>query len=500
MHPVADDTLVPNVDKFFIDGEWIKPSSSDMFDVVAPATEKPFFRVAEAREADIERAVAAARKAFDSGPWPLMRPQQRGAYLAAIADRLAEKTDGAGKVWSSEVGVVYRVSQYLMAGMPDVLRYYASLGDTYPFEERHAPALGEGHALLIREAVGVVAAIVPWNAPLSIALYKVAPALLAGCTVVLKASPEAPGELYLLAEAIREAGLPKGVFNIVTAGREVSEYLVRHASVDKVSFTGSSVAGRKIASICGERIARVTLELGGKSAAIICDDYDAGVAAQVIANSTSLASNQVCAALSRVIVSRSRHDEVVEALSATFRAIRVGDPFDPQTQMGPLAMARQRDRVEHYVATGLREGATLAAGGGRPSALECGYYVEPTVFANVDNSSTIAQEEIFGPVVTVIAAENEAQTVALANASIFGLGGSVFTHDADKAYQFARRLRTGTIGHNGFKADFSIAFGGFKQSGIGREGGKEGLMPYLETKTVILDAEPTSMSVDQGPR
>jgi len=284
--------------------------------------------------------------------------------------------------------------------------------------------------------------------------------------------------------------LPAGVLNVVTADREVSELLVRDRRVDKITFTGSTAAGRRIASICGERIARCTLELGGKSAALILDDMDLGEAAATLARAECSLSGQVCSSLTRIVVSRGRHDELVEALATACSEVRVGDPFDPATQMGPLVSERQRDRVEGYIAKGLADGAVLAAGGGRPGHLDRGYYVEPTVFAHVDNASTLAQEEIFGPVLTVIAADDEDQIVSIANDSIYGLNASVFTPDVDRARSVARRLRTGTVGHNAFRTDFGMAFGGFKQSGIGREGGTEGLLPFLETKSVILEGIP----------
>jgi len=280
------------------------------------------------------------------------------------------------------------------------------------------------------------------------------------------------------------------VLNILTAEREVSELLVRHHGVDKVTFTGSTAAGRKIASICGDRIARCTLELGGKSAAVILDDYDIGTAAKTIAGRATYLTGQVCSSLTRIVVTRSRHDELVEALSANFQKVKVGDPFDPACEMGPLAMRRQRDRVEGYIEKGKAEGATLATGGGRPAHLNRGFFIEPTVFGNVDNHSTIAREEIFGPVLSVIPAENEKNAVEIANDTIYGLNASVFTNDIERAYATARELRSGTVGHNSFRTDFSIAFGGFKQSGIGREGGTEGLLPFLEAKTVILDEMP----------
>jgi aldehyde dehydrogenase (NAD+) len=265
---------------------------------------------------------------------------------------------------------------------------------------------------------------------------------------------------------------------------------VRDPRVDKISFTGSTAAGRRIASICGERIARVTLELGGKSAAVVLDDFDVEEAAKAITGPACLMSGQVCSSLTRIVVNRSRHDDLVEALSASFSRVRVGDPFEPTSQMGPLAMRRQRDRVEGYIAKGIEEGATLATGGSRPPELERGFFIQPTIFGDVQNSSTIAQEEIFGPVLSVIAADDEQQAIEIANDTIYGLNASVFTNDTERAFTVARQLRSGTVGHNSFRTDFGIAFGGFKQSGIGREGGTEGLLPYLESKTVILNGEP----------
>jgi acyl-CoA reductase-like NAD-dependent aldehyde dehydrogenase len=464
-----------------------------VIEVSDSATEEIFLRVAEAREPDMSRAVAAARVAFDDGPWPRMTHGERAEFLRGIAAGLRERTEDFGQIWPRESGVLHVIAGPATLGSAATFDYYAGLADTFPFEERATPMAG-AFGLLVREPVGVVGAIIPWNAPLGLISYKVAPALLAGCTVVLKSSPEAPGEGYLMAEIAEAAGLPHGVLNVVTADREVSELLVRDPGVDKITFTGSTAAGRRIASICGERIARCTLELGGKSAAVVLDDVDIATAAGAIAGAECFLAGQVCSSLTRVVVTERRHDEMVAALSAVFAQVKVGDPFEVTTQMGPLAASRQRDRVEGYIAKGIAEGATLASGGGRPKHLERGWYVEPTVFANVDNSSTIAQEEIFGPVLSVIPAKDEEDAVAIANDTIYGLNSSVFTNDVDRARDVARQLRAGTVGHNAFRTDFSIAFGGFKQSGIGREGGTEGLHPFLEAKAVILDGPPAGYS------
>lgn len=473
-------------DRFFIDGEWVRPSSDATFVVLDSATEEECLRVAEAQSSDMQKAVDAARRAFDEGPWPRMSPAERGEFLSRIADAWEERADSLALSWMVESGVVCGMAEVAGPGAAAVFRFHAELGRTYAWEEERVTRAGN-RAMLVKEPVGVVAAIVPWNAPTSLLTHKAAPALIAGCTLVVKASPEAPSALYMFAEICEAVGLPRGVVNVVTADRQVSEELVRNPAIDKVSFTGSTAAGRSIASICGERIARVTLELGGKSPAVVLDDYDIATAAAEIARYAPMATGQVCASLTRIIVNERRHDELVDALAAEFAQIRIGDPFDPETQMGPLAIARQRDRVEGCISAAQASGVRVAAGGRRPAGLNRGYYIEPTLLANVDNSLPIAQEEIFGPVVCVIPASDEATAVRIANDTIYGLNSAVFTNDAQRYYEVARQLRAGTVGHNGFKLDFSIGFGGFKQSGIGREGGLAGLGAYLEPKTMIFD-------------
>ena len=488
---LADDVKAPirHADRFFIGGQWVQPSSDATIKVIDSGTEELFFSVAEAQAADISRAVEAARQAFDAGPWPRLTHTERAGYLRAIGAELSRRSDDIGQIWPRESGVLHAIARFGGAGAQVTFNAFADLAGTFPFEEPAKPAAGE-FGLIVREPVGVVGAIIPWNAPMGLISNKVAPALLAGCTVILKSSPEAPGEGYLIAEAAEAAGLPPGVLNVVTADREVSELLVRDPRVDKITFTGSTAAGRRIASICGERIARCTLELGGKSAAVILDDMDIATAARTLSQAECFLSGQVCSSLTRIVVPRSRHDELLEALADTFSQVRVGDPFDAQTQMGPLVASRQRDRVESYIAQGIADGFTLATGGSRPKDLDRGWFVEPTVFGNVDNSSVIAQEEIFGPVLSVIPAQDEQDAVRIANDTIYGLNASVFTNDVERARQVAGQLRSGTVGHNAFRTDFSVSFGGFKQSGIGREGGREGLLPFLETKFVILEGRP----------
>jgi aldehyde dehydrogenase (NAD+) len=481
---------VRHADRLFIDGAWVEPSSDATIDVIDSGTEELYYRVAAAGPDDMSRAVAAARRAFDEGPWPRSTHADRAEVLRAFAAGIQERGDVLGQLWPRETGTIYKNAQYAGRIGSGAMAQYAELADTFPWEEECPPTAGGEFGLLVREPVGVVGAIIPWNAPVALICHKIAPALLAGCTVVLKSAPEAPGEGYVFAEVAEEIALPPGVLNVVTADREVSELLVRDTGVDKITFTGSTAAGRRIASLCGERIARCTLELGGKSAAVILDDMDLDTAAKTLTRAECALNGQVCSSLTRIVVTKSRHDDLVEALASKFSQTRVGDPFDEQTQLGPLVTDRQRDRVEGYIAKGVAEGATLAAGGGRPKDLDRGYYVEPTVFGNVDNGSTIGREEIFGPVLSVIAADDERDAVRVANDTNYGLNASVFTNDVERARAVARELRSGTVGHNAFRTDFGMAFGGFKQSGIGREGGKEGLLPFLETKAVILDGTP----------
>jgi betaine-aldehyde dehydrogenase len=485
--------VLKHADRFFIGGKWTAPSTAAQFDVVAPATEEIFMRVAEAAEKDVNSAVAAARAAFDHGPWPTLSHRERAGFVRAIGAKLRERAADIQQLWPNEMGVLQTHARIATESACSAFDGYADLAETFSFEERHHPARGGTVGLLTREAVGVVAAIIPWNAPLTLLTHKLAPALLAGCTVVVKGSPEAPGIPYIVAEIAEAIGMPAGVVNVITAGRQVSESLVRHPDVDKISFTGSTAAGRKIASICGERIARYTLELGGKSAALIMDDYDIETAAKSLAGPAAYMTGQACSSLTRIVVSGSRHDQLVEALRAHFGAVKVGDPFAADSQMGPVAMRRQRDRIEQIIIKGRAEGAELALGGGRPAGLSKGFFIEPTVFGRVDNHSTLAREEIFGPVLSVIPADDEAHAIRIANDTPYGLNNSVFTNDADVAYKVARQLRSGTVGHNAWRTDLSISFGGFKQSGIGREGLVEGVHAYLESKTIILNGYPSHL-------
>lgn len=482
---------IAHPDKHFIDGQWVSPARGGSIEVVSPNSEEIVARVAEATNEDMDQAVAAARRAFDRGEWTRLSPAARGAFVRRWAAILGERVGELSACWTAQVGGLASFAPIMHGGGVATLEFIASLGENYPFVERR-PSSQVDTAIVVREPVGVTVCIAPWNAPFSTLSSKVAYALVAGCTVVMKPAPETPLEAYIMAEAAEAAGLPAGVLNLVCGNRDASDHLVNNPDVDKVSFTGSTAAGKRIGQVCASRVARCTLELGGKSAAIVRDDFPIEVAAAILGNTITVMSGQVCAMLSRAIVPRKRHDELAEAIVRVMQGIKIGHSDAPDTQLGPLAMKRQLDRVEEYIALG-RESAELMTGGGRPTAFNKGYFIEPTLFANVDNRSRIAQEEIFGPVLALIPAEDEEDAIRIANESEYGLNGAVLTHDADAAYRIARQMRTGGIGQNGMRLEFGMPFGGFKQSGIGREGGVEGLLPYLETKSILLDATPAEL-------
>ena len=475
-------------DKLFIGGEWVVASSGRTIEIVSPDTEAVVGAVAEADERDVDRAVAAARRAFDQGPWPTMSVAERQTALRRVVQELRAREPEIARAWNLQMGGLLSVAPMLSAAGTETFAHITEMIGDYPFAERVESRFSDT-GIIAREPVGVVAAIAPWNGPYAIMGTKLANALAAGCTVIMKPAPETPVEAYILAEACEAAGIPPGVVNLITAHREASHHLVASPDVDKVSFTGSTVAGRKIAATCGERIARYTLELGGKSAAIIRDDFPLEEAAAILARTITLMSGQICAMLSRAVVSRSRHDELADLIAKEMRSLKIGYSTEPDTVVGPLAMKRQLERVEMYVEEG-RKSADLVTGGRRPAHLNKGYFMEPTLFANVDNRSRIAQEEIFGPVLSLIPAEDEDDAIRIANDSAYGLGGAVFTRDPDAAYRIARSVRTGFVGQNGMKMDYTLPFGGFKQSGVGREGGREGFASYLEEKTILLDQAP----------
>ncbi|TDC67592.1 aldehyde dehydrogenase [Actinomadura sp. GC306] len=469
-------------DRLFIGGEWAAPAGTGTIDVISPHTEEVLGRVPEGTEADIDAAVAAARRAFDEGPWPRMTPAERAEIVGRLSAIYAERQQEMADLVTAEMGSPIMFSVFGQAAIPQmVLQYYVDLAATYTWEEERQGMLGP--VTVTQEPAGVVAAIVPWNVPQFTLMLKLAPALIAGCTVVAKPSPETPLDTYLLAEWIKEAGIPAGVVNIVPAGREVGAHLVAHPDVDKVSFTGSTAAGRKIGAVCGEQLKRVTLELGGKSAAIILDDADLAATIEGFKLAALMNNGQACAAQTRILASRRRYDEVADALAAMVGGLAVGDPADYGTEIGPLVAKRQQERVENYIRVGQDEGAKLITGGlNRPH--DRGWYVAPTVFGDVTNDMRIAREEIFGPVLALIPYEDEADAVRIANDSEYGLGGSVWTADVDHGVEVARRIRTGSCGVNMYTLDPNTPFGGYKSSGLGRELGPEGLHAYLEHKSI----------------
>ncbi|MGY2067259.1 aldehyde dehydrogenase [Blastococcus sp. SYSU DS0619] len=474
---------VRSFEQLFIGGHWVQPATDERIEVISPITEEVLASVPAASPADMDAAVAAARKAFDEGPWPRMSPAERSAALRRVAEEVGKRIPAMEASFTAEIGAPAVISQAFHANATAIWDDAATLAGTIVLEEQRGLP-GGGTATLVREPVGVAAVIIPWNGPVATASLKIAPALAAGCTVVLKPAPEGPVSVLLLAEALEAAGLPDGVISVLPGGREVGEHLVRHPDVDKVSFTGSTAAGRRVMQLCGERIARVTLELGGKSAAIVLPDADMASVAQTVTFAGIGNSGQVCAALTRLVVPRDRQDEVVEGVRAVMESIKVGDPREEGVMIGPLAAERQRERVEGYISTGIEEGARLVTGGGRPEGLDTGWYVQPTLFADVDNSMRIAQEEIFGPVIVVIPYDTVDDAVRIANDSQYGLSGAVFTADPAAGESVARRVRTGQIYVNDWGMCVTQPFGGFKQSGLGREGGVEGISAFLETKLI----------------
>lgn len=469
----------------FVGGEWRTGHGEVHLDVVSPHNEELLLRYREATPADIDAAVIAAREAFDTGPWPRLSPPERGAMLRKVADQLRARLPELAEAWTGQVGAVLGFTSRASGQSPDLFTFYADLCDTYPFVDERRRSSG-GLARVVQEPAGVVAAITPWNAPLVLLCYKVAAGLAAGCTIVAKPSPETPIDAHILAECVAAAGLPPGVFNMLPAGRDTGDYLVRHPGIDKVSFTGSTGAGKAIAHACADRLARVSLELGGKSAALICDDAKVEQVLPSLVPYSMPITGQVCFSLTRVLTPRARRDEFVDAYVSAVRGIKLGDPFAEGTGMGPLTLERQRDRVEGYIGKGKAEGARIVQGGGRPADLNRGFFIEPTVFVDVEPGMTIAREEIFGPVVSFIDYDGEADMIAKANASDYGLHGAIYTADLEHGYRVARELRSGSLAINSMAVDIEMPFGGFKQSGIGREGGIEGLKTYQETKTIYF--------------
>jgi len=472
------------VDRLFVGGRWVVPSTGDTLDVVEAHTEQVLGRVPVAGPDDVERAVGAARTAFDDSPWSTSGLEERIDAVGRIAAGMGERAEELARTITSENGAPLGFSRLGQVGAPiDILHSMMAIARDYPWE-----VLRTGRYLDYlerREPVGVVAAVVAWNVPQVLIATKLAPALLAGCTVVVKAAPEASLDAVILAEVIEAAGLPDGVVSVLTGGVATGEALVAHSGVDKVAFTGSTAAGRRIAAECGRSLRRVSLELGGKSAAVVLDDADLGQLAKGLRYASFVNNSQACAAQTRILAPSSRYDEVVDAVASAAAALPVGDPFDPDTRIGPLVSRRQRERVRGYIDGGTADGARLVVGGSAaPDGLPVGWYVRPTVFADVDNRMPIAQEEIFGPVLSVIPYDDDADAVRIANDSAYGLAGSVWTTDGARGLAVARGVRTGTFGVNGYAPDPLAPFGGYRASGIGREWGEAGMDEYVERKAI----------------
>ncbi|WP_111510815.1 aldehyde dehydrogenase [Mycobacterium kyogaense] len=467
-------------DTIFVGGRWVTPVTGRVISIVSPATEEVIGQVPDCGADDVGRAVAAARAASD---WSQVDPSERASVMDRFADEIDRIAGDLDTLVSSEMGMPITLSRMANSVVAStLLRYYAGLARSLQWEETRAGAMG---ATVVRqEAVGVVGIIVPWNFPISLLFMKLPAALAAGCTTVIKPSPETALSAYMIAEAAAAAGVPEGVINIVTGGVEAGQALVEHVAVDKIAFTGSTAVGRTIAARCGELLKPVTLELGGKSAGIVCEDADLFASAEQFVASTLVNTGQTCYASTRVLAPRSRYTETVEAITAIVASLRVGDPLDADTHLGPLVTERQRDRVEGYIAAGRSAGARITTGGVRPPDAARGWFIAPTVFADVDNTMTIAREEIFGPVLSVIAYDDIDNAIAIANDSEFGLAGTVWTADEQRALDIARRIKTGTFGINGYLLDLWAPFGGVKSSGLGRELGPEGLSAYLHSKSI----------------
>ncbi|OWY63236.1 aldehyde dehydrogenase family protein [cyanobacterium TDX16] len=473
-------------DRLYIDGEWVKPAGTETIDVIDASTEEVMGRIPAGAEADVDLAVEAAARAFDA--WSQTPNDERGKYIQRIAEGLEARQQELAETIAGEVGMPVSMSGMIQAGLP-IANFKAMveiLGD-FEWEEQI------GNSLVVKEPIGVIGCITPWNYPLHQIASKVAPALAAGNTIVLKPSEVAPLNAFILAEVIDEVGLPAGVFNLVSGeGPVVGEALAGHPKVDMVSFTGSTRAGKRVSEVAAATVKRVSLELGGKSANIILDDADLDTAATSGLFACYLNSGQTCTAHTRMLVPADKHDEMVEKVKAAAEGISLTDAHDPDAPfmaaLGPLISAAQRDRVRSYIEKGIEEGATLVVGGPeQPEGFEKGYFVKPTVFANVSNDMTIAQEEIFGPVLSIIPYEDEEDAIRIANDSLYGLSGGVWSADEERARRVARRMRTGSVDVNGGGYNLLAPFGGYKQSGHGKENGPYGFEEFLNVKSMQLN-------------
>ncbi len=486
--------MAQTISKLYIDGVWVDSESRTIIDVVNPATEEVIGRVPQATVGEVTRAIEAARRAFDEGPWPTMAPHERAQVLVRMADAMDKRRAELVDLNIAEAGSTRALAEYLQVGIPIAhLRDMAErILPSFQFQRGVLPTIGQGigQGVVVREPAGVAVLISAYNFPLFLNMMKLAPALAAGCTVVLKPAPTTPLEAFVLGEIAEEAGLPAGVLNIVTGDIDAGHELTTNPKVDLVSFTGSDTVGRLVYEQAAPSLKKVVLELGGKSANIICEDADLAKVAESVVGNLVTHAGQGCSLLMRTLVHRSRYDEVVAAVTAGLANIKVGDPVEPGTMMGPLISEAQRSKVEALIATGVEQGAKIAFGGGRPEGVDKGFFVEPTLFVDVDNSMDIAQKEFFGPVGVIIPFDDDDHAVRLANDSDFGLAGSVFSADPVRAFGIAKRIRAGMVGINGGGGGVTphVPFGGYKQSGLGREWGEAGLDEYLQTKSITWSA------------
>jgi aldehyde dehydrogenase (NAD+) len=474
---------VRSYEQIFVGGRWQDPTGGGRIDVVSPHTEDVIAHAAAGSAHDVDLAVRAARTAFDDGPWPRLSHAERIAVIEKLAAVYSAHVDDMADLITAQMGSPASFSRLgQAAGAASMMHLTVAAAREFPWQQRRAGTFGEVHVR--RQPVGTVGIIIPWNVPQNLLMPKLIPALIAGCTVVIKPAPETPLDTLWVAEMIEQLDLPEGVVSVVPGGREVGEELVRHPGVDKIAFTGSSATGRHIAALCGEQLKRYSLELGGKSAAIVLDDAHVGKTVAGLKMASLMNNGQACVAQTRILVSESRHDELVDALAEMMSGLRIGDPTDPDTDIGPLVSQRQQQRVQDYIRTGVTEGAKVVVGGD-DSPVSRGWYVRPTLFANAGNEMAIAREEIFGPVLTVIKYTDEQDAIRIANDSDYGLAGSVWTKDVAHGLEISGQVRTGTYGINMYMLDISSPFGGFKQSGVGREFAEEGLAEYCELQSVV---------------
>lgn len=475
------DIDVPGLNEVFIGGEWRRSSGDATWNVVSPSTEDIVAVVALPTEADADAAVAAARNAFDHGPWPRMTPAERIEHVTRFCEQMEQRLDDLNRAWAYEVGAPVKFGAILNNGAA-VMAWHAALNAAKDLQWEE----DRGDAIVRREPVGAVLAILTYNGTVSLIGMKVVPALLAGCPVVVKHPPECQLSARIIADAARAAGLPEGVLSFLPADTPVTQYLVSHPGIDMVTLTGSQAIARDVVQRTSTRLARTALELGGKSPAIIGEDADLDSVMQTLGEGATAFGGQVCVLLSRVLVPRARYGEVTAAFQSFMSTLRTGDPFDPETDRGPLAVERARARTEAYVAGAIAEGATVAFGGRRPARLPRGYYYEPTLLTNVTNDMTVAREEVFGPVTALIPYDGMEHAIELANDTIYGLAASIYTSSLEESLAVARRLRSGTVGVNLAGMSLTQPFGGVKQSGWGRECGPEGIFEFTDIKQMLL--------------